>query len=236
MLGLVPARRRGVELLDDPDVPANVAERSLRDVARSNVLFGGRRAVVRTFERLLPQLASLGAASGTATTLLDVGTGLGDIPAAARRRAARHGVSLVTLGVDLRASLAAASRDRIGIAVCADGLRLPFADRSVDVVTCSQVLHHFADDDAVALLREMTRVARVAVIVGDLRRSWLAAALFWLVSFPLGFHRVTRHDGVVSVLRGFTTDDMRRLACAAGVDSPDVRRMLGWRVAATWAA
>ena len=24
---------------------------------------------------------------------------------------------------------------------------------------------------------------------------------FWLVSFPLGFHGITRHDGVLSVLR-----------------------------------
>jgi len=223
----VPRRRRGHELLDDPDVPADVAERSLRDVARSNVLFGGRRAVLRALDTMLPHVGAHG-------TLLDVGTGLGDIPAAARRLAARRGVTLTTVGVDLRASLVAACRARIGEAVCADALALPFADATVDVVTCSQVLHHFADDDAVRVLRELTRVARVGVVVGDLRRSWLAASLFWLVSWPLGFHRVTRHDGTLSVLRGFTARELHALAARAGVTSPTVRHSLGWRLAANW--
>jgi len=118
--------------------------------------------------------------------------------------------------------------------VCGDVLALPFADGAVDVVTCSQLLHHFTDDDAVRALRELSRVARVAVVVGDLRRSWLAASLFWLVSWPLGFHRVTRHDGTLSVLRGFTADELRAMAERAGVPRPEVRRSLGWRLAATW--
>jgi len=116
----------------------------------------------------------------------------------------------------------------------ADALALPFDDGAVDVVTCSQVLHHFAEDEAVRVLRELTRVARVGVVIGDLRRSWLAAALFWLASWPLGFHRVTRHDGVLSVLRGFTRDELRTLAERAGASAPAVRRSLGWRLAATW--
>jgi SAM-dependent methyltransferase len=119
--------------------------------------------------------------------------------------------------------------------VCADALVLPFADGGVDVVTCSQVLHHFAEADVVRLLRELTRVARVGVVIGDLRRSWLAAGLFWLASWPLGFHRVTRHDGTLSVLRGFTVDELAALARAAGAREPTVRRSAGWRLAASWA-
>jgi SAM-dependent methyltransferase len=224
---LVPTRRRGVELLDDPSVDAAVAERSHADIARSNWLFGGRRAVLRGVARLLPALGARG-------VLVDVGTGLGDIPHAVRRMAARRGVELTTIGVDLRASLVASGRARIGEAVCANALALPFADRAIDIVTCSQLLHHFEERDAERLLRELTRVARVGVVVGDLRRSWLAAGLFWLVSFPLRFSPVTRHDGVQSVLRGFTVAELRRLAERAGAAAPTVRRSLGWRLAATW--
>ena len=73
---------------------------------------------------------------------------------------------------------------------------------------CSQVLHHFSASEAAKLLREMDRVARVRVVVSDLRRSWIAAAGLWLVSFPLRFHAVSRHDGVVSVMRGFTPEEL----------------------------
>lgn len=225
---LTPARRRGVEIIDDPQLDASLITRSLRDVVRANTLFGGRRAVLRELRAVLGAL-------GSEATLLDVGTGLGDIPRHARALAARRGVRLTTVGVELSAPLAAASRASTGISVCADAFRLPLRDRSVDVVTCSQLLHHFPDAECARLLGELSRVARVRVIVSDLRRSWIAAAGFWLASWPLGFHPVTRHDGVLSVLRGFTTGELRaqvRDACGA---TPRVRRRLGWRVTATWA-
>jgi hypothetical protein len=99
---------------------------------------------------------------------------------------------------------------------------------------CSQLLHHFENAEADRLLREMNRVARRAVIVSDLRRSWIAAAGFWLVSFPLRFHRVTRHDGVLSVLRGFTAQELQRLVTTATGVTPVVAHRLGWRLTASW--
>jgi SAM-dependent methyltransferase len=229
MLFTPPARRRGVEILDEPGVDDATVVRSLRDVARSNALFGGRRAVLRAVD---DALAALGGAREA--TLLDVGTGMGDIPAQARQLAGRRGVRLTTFGVELSEPLARAARGRVDGVARADAFALPFADASVDVVTCSQLLHHFADADAARLLAELSRVARARVVVGDLRRSWLAAAGFWLASWPLGFHPVTRHDGVVSVLRGFTAPELTALARAAGASAPDVRRRLGWRLVASW--
>ena len=227
---LTPRRRRGHEYLDDPAIDGAIVVRSLHDVARANTLFGGRRAVLRALDEILPALA----VRGTDATLLDVGTGMGDIPFHARRLAARRGVRLDTIGVELSEPLARASRARVGHAVLADGFALPFTDGGIDVVTCSQLLHHFAEPDAERLLRELTRVARVRVIVGDLRRSWLAAGGFWLASWALRFHAVTRHDGVLSVLRGFTRAELTDLARAAGADAPHVRHRLGWRVVASW--
>jgi ubiquinone/menaquinone biosynthesis C-methylase UbiE len=167
-------------------------------------------------------------------TLLDVGTGLGDIPCRARKVARESGVDLTTIGLDSALELARASRPALGITVCADALRLPFADRSVDIVMCSQVLHHFAGTDALRLLREMNRVARVRVVVSDIRRSWLAAAGLWLVSFPLRFHAVSRHDGVVSVMRGFTAAELADTVHQAISRRPVVHRRRGFRVTTSW--
>ena len=167
-------------------------------------------------------------------TLLDVGTGAGDIPSGGRAAAARMGIELVTIGVDGSEALARAAKSKSLPTVRATALALPFADRSVDIALCSQVLHHFEHQNAITLLRELNRVARHRVIVSDLRRSWVAAAGIWLASFPLHFHPVSRHDGVVSVLRGFTCDELRHLVRAAVHQMPSVRNHFGFRTTAAW--
>ncbi len=223
---LIPARRRGVELLDDPRVDPADRHAAQDDIRRSNVWLGGLRAALRELRAVI--------VPGQNTVLLDVGTGLADILAEATRDAQKSGAALTTIGLDGALSLLTAARGSTTGMVCADALALPFRDRSVDVTMCSQLLHHFSDADVDRLLRELHRVSRRAVVVCDLRRSWLAAIGFWLVSFPLRFHPITRHDGVVSVLRGFTADELRRHVRAATGASPRVRRRLGFRLTARW--
>ena len=224
---LTPPRRRGVEILDLPDVDPQVVTRSLADVARANALFGGISSAMKEIEEALGEVPRR-------ATLLDVGTGLGDIPCRARTFAAEKGIDLTTVGLDSVLELTRASRHAVNIAVCGNALHLPFADRSVDIVMCSQVLHHFIAADAARLLREMDRVARVRVVVSDLRRSWIAVAGLWLVSFPLRFHAVSRHDGVVSVLRGFTREELSDTVKEAIARKPVVHQHRGFRITASW--
>ncbi|MDE3128354.1 MAG: methyltransferase domain-containing protein [Gemmatimonadota bacterium] len=223
---LAPARYRGIEYLDDRSVSADLRRRSLRDVARANTLLGGAHAVLAELDRVLP-------GAGSRCTLLDVGTGLGDLPRRAQRRAGRRGVDLVPIGCDVSpAVLKEGSR----CAAAGDALALPFRSRSVDVVVCSQLLHHFEFPDARRVLRELDRVARRAVIVSDLRRSWIAAGGFWLVSWLLGFHAITRHDGVTSVRRGFTAGELAAMVREATGADAHVSRHPGYRLTARWAA
>jgi 2-polyprenyl-3-methyl-5-hydroxy-6-metoxy-1,4-benzoquinol methylase len=220
-------RRRGIEILDQPNVDPALAERSLHDVALANALFGGTRAVLAELAPLWRQLR------GTAI-LLDVGTGLGDIPEHAREEAAQQGITLHTVGLEATPELAGLSRARAGLAICADARRLPFANQSVDIVTCSQVLHHFFGTESGEVLAELNRVGRRLVVVSDLRRSRLAAAGIWLSSFALRFHPVSRHDGVVSVMRGFRGRELRTMVAEAIGHEPAVRHHFGYRVTATW--
>lgn len=224
---LTPPRRRGVEILDSPDVDPAIVTRSLADVARANALFGGISSAVDEIRDALGELPN-------DATLLDVGTGLGDIPCRARAIAKKNGITLRTIGLDAARELAVASRSSVTHSVCADALHLPFADNSIDIVMCSQVLHHFSGIDALKLLREMDRVARRRVIVSDIRRSWLAAAGIWIVSFPLRFHAVSRHDGVVSVMRGFTPNELVDTVHQAVARRPSARRRRGFRVTTSW--
>lgn len=220
-------RLRGVELLDDPGVSSELMNRSMSDVARANVLFGGRRAAMAEFRPVLQSM-------GKRVSMLDVGTGLGDIPASAKSIARQLGVDLWTIGFDLSLPLVRENRKRNDVVTSGDALRLPFKDNSVDIVMASQMLHHFQFDDAVVVVREMNRVARKRAIISDLRRSVFAAAGIWAASFPLGFHPVSRHDGVVSVMRGFLSNELTEIVRAATGTTPEVRHRLGFRLTASW--
>ncbi|MEO6446960.1 MAG: methyltransferase domain-containing protein [Gemmatimonadaceae bacterium] len=222
-----PRRQRGIEILDGNDVDHVVRARSHRDIAMSNALFGGTRAwrsELDAIMHLLPPRA----------TLLDIGTGTGEATAIAADRCARAAVQLTTFGLDHDAGLVTSARRHAHHGVCASALALPFPDASLDIVNCAQVAHHFEDAELRQLLREMHRVARLRVIVSDLRRSWAAVAGLWMASFPLRFHPISRHDGVVSILRGFTRTELGDLVYDSVGTRPVVRRHLGFRLSASW--
>jgi hypothetical protein len=228
----------GAELLDDPRADPHAVRRELRDIARLNSLFGGTRAVVRELETIFKKgKREEGRGKSATWTLLDVGTGLGDIPRAAAVAARRHGVTLRLVGVELNRAAAVAARDMNGTdrlaLVLADGGALPLRPRSVDIVIASQVLHHLSRDVAVRWIATFGALARRAVVLADLRRSRVAMGALWLASFPLGFSATTRHDGVLSLRRGYTRAEFNEMLVAAGVD-PIAQYRPGFRVAAAW--
>lgn len=205
----------GRELLDDPAAAPELVSLSLRNIARANRWFGGASAVRFGLARALtprPRQAAL--------SLLDVGTGLGDLPRMAVAWAARQGVVLRPLGLERHGVAARLARQGGLAAVVGDGGALPFRSGSVDLVLLSQVAHHFAPGAVVRLLRECARVARRAVIVADLRRSGLAAVGFQLASRLLRFDADTVRDGVTSLRRGFTPRSLAALLAEAGVAAP----------------
>ena len=166
-------------------------------------------------------------------TLLDLGTGAGDLPGDAVRWAARRGWRLVPVGLE-RSRVAAALASAAGCpCAVADAGMAPFRDKSVDLVLVSQVLHHLAPASAVRLLRDCDRLARLGVVVADLRRARLAGPLFRLGGRLLGFDPVTLCDGVTSIRRGYDPGELRALLGRAGVQGR-VNRRPGYRLVATW--
>jgi SAM-dependent methyltransferase len=225
----------GSELLDDPRADSAAVQTELRDIGRLNALFGGTRAVVRELERFFER-GSREAGNGrrAAWTLLDVGTGLGDIPRAAAAAARRYGIDLRPVGLELNATAARTAHAQGVPAIVADGNAMPVRPRSVDVVIASQVLHHLPREVAAGWIAVFDRLARRAVVLADLRRSRVAMVGVWAASLGLGMGRVTRHDAVVSLRRGYTKREFAALLAAAGV--PAVARYRpGFRVVAAWA-
>ena len=206
----------GVELLGGPLDDLAALAGNLRDLRRINRWLGGVQLSAAGIEAL--------AAHRPEVTLLDIGTGGADIPIALLQAAHRRGRRLAVVGIDSRPEIVAAARALAKAAavevarlevVVGDGRSIPFPDRSFDVAHASLVLHHLEPDDAVGLLREMRRVARLGVVINDLDRSrlgWLGA---WLIGHLLTGNRYTRVDAPLSVRRAYRHDEAADMIRAA---------------------
>lgn len=223
-----PVRRDEPEMMDSPGLPvAEVADayHVLQQVNRQ--FFGSRRSLGRELDRLLDE----DRAGAQHLSALDVGSGSGDLAHALRDRARARGVALSALTLD-RDPTALALATRLGLpAVRGDALRLPCADRSIDLVTAVKFAHHFAGGSLALLLGEMTRVARRRVIVLDIRRHWLAYWGFMAWSRAFTRNRLVRYDGPLSVLRGFTRAELAALAAPVHTFSWAVRGYAGFQLA-----
>lgn len=218
----------GRELLDRPDADPHLVRRNLADIAKANRWLGGRRALSLGLQRTVGHLPA-----GTRLTLLDIGTGSGDLPAFCRTWARARGLTIDPVGLE-RIPAAARIAAGNGLATfigCASAF--PVRPKSVDIVLVSQVVHHFNRDAAVELLRWCDRFARRAVIMVELLRSRMAAAAYQVGSRILGFAPVTIDDGLTSIERGLTANEARALLADAGV-SAAVTRVAPYRLVATW--
>lgn len=224
---LTPEKRPGPEYLDLPPDAYSFAEleESLADIRAVNRWLGDRRALIK----------HLAAKVGEAPrfSILDVATGSADLPVEIVRWGRKKGKEVMVTAIDINegtveiARKVAAQYAEITVEV-ADGLNLPYPDRSFDVVLCCKSCHHLSEADNVRLIREMLRVSRRGFLVLDLRRSWVAWFLITALTQMLTRNRLTRHDGPLSVLRSFTDPELRRLAEEAGATKIGVRREPFW--------
>ncbi len=230
-LPLRPARTHEEEWMDFPDQdPALLAE-CLDDLCRLNRWSGGLCLTIRAIRHLSRDLAP-----GAELKIIDLATGAADFPRATAAWARRRGLRVSVLATNLSSKiLGLAARNAppdVEFAV-ADARRLPFADGSFDVATCSLVLHHLESDDAVLMLREMRRVARRGVIVNDLVRSWVGYLGALVVPRVMSKNPLFRHDAPLSVRRAYTKGEMAALAARAGLGPVRFCGLPGYRLTMT---
>lgn len=225
-----PARLLGaIELMDRPDVDLGELSRTLEDLAWINRWLGGTRLVRGRLESLFATLPS-------PIRILDVATGNADIPRAIARWGRRHDLRIQIEAVDSHAQILALARQasqayaEIHIRQ-GDALNLPYRDGSFDVVLASLILHHMEGERQVRLLGELYRVARVAVVVNDLRRGRWPFLVTWGSLRLVSRSRIIHHDGPVSVRRGFLAEELLALAREAGWARARVSRHAFFRLA-----
>jgi SAM-dependent methyltransferase len=159
--------------------------------------------------------------------LLEVGGASGDIPVCVANVFGRQGVRLDFVVLD-RSPVHLNGTER---RAAGDALALPFADGSFDLVGSSLLVHHLEPGEVVRFINESLRVARVAALVNDLRRSPVHLALTY-AGFALYRSRLTRHDAPASVRRAYTPEELRECLQATPAEAIEVRKHYLYRMGA----
>ncbi len=220
-----PDRRDDPELMDAPGLPEAEVEDAYRILRRVNRQLGNLRTIRREFRRFVREDIR----GSSSITVVDVGSGSGDIPIAIREMVSDRTIQVMALDRDPTA-VASARRQSLNV-VQGDALALPFADQAIDLVLAVKFVHHFHGPSLDRLLAEMVRIARHRVVILDIRRHWLAYWGFRAWSLLFTRNRLVRHDGPLSVLRGFTPEEL--LGATRGLSRFDwtVRSYPGFQLA-----
>lgn len=212
------SRDAGVrELMDDPDCDPVTLDRTYARFRLVNRLVSGWR---RTYRAQIRPLLS----TSRSTSLLDVGSGGGDVARALAGWARADGLSLRVVGVDPdpRAhAFATAFPAPPGVSFRQAGsAELVAAGERYDVVISNHVLHHLDAPGLSRLLEDCQHLASRLVLHSDLRRSRLAYLGWAAVSWPAARDTFVFTDGLLSIRRSYRPAEL-----AAAVPA-------GWQVAA----
>lgn len=210
------------ERMDDPHCEREVLERTYAQFGVVNAAVAGWR---RTYRRHLRPLLS----RDRATTLLDIGSGGGDVARSLAGRARRDGFSLEVTAADPdpRAHAWALSRPAVpGVEYLRTfSSELVAEGRSFDLVISNHLLHHLDGEQFTTVLRDSERLARRRAVHSDIRRSPVAYLLFSEGTRPFFRGSFIREDGLTSIRRSCTEDELRELAPPRW----RVRRQAPWR-------
>lgn len=198
-----------LEQMDRPDCDPAKLERTYTRFPLVNRAFSGWGGIYR--HRLRPLLEAAGGGS-----ILDVGCGGGDIARGIARMARADGLVVDVTGIDpderaLR--FASASEPVEGVSYRqADSSALVAEGRKYDVVLSNHVLHHLSAPEFSAVLHDSELLARRLALHNDINRSPLAWGLFCAGVWPLGFGSYIWQDGLTSIRRSYTAQELRDAA------------------------
>ncbi len=210
-------RSSAIEWMDTQPVGMADYRACLEDMSAANRLTLGYRPTLAYFDR-----ATRGWPPGRSFSVLDVGFGYGDMLRRLRRWADERRFRVELSGVDLHpwsAGIAAAVTPA-GMAIryeTGDAFALP--KLRYDFIICSLMTHHLSDAQLVTFLGWLDSSAVRGWFINDLHRHAVPYYLFAALAALAGWHRFVRHDGPVSIARGFRKEDWQVLLDRAGVSA-----------------
>lgn len=205
-------RSNAPETMDDFYMEGEILRDALDKIAAINRLLGGNKVTLQGVEELIKHSKT---GIDKEISILDVGCGNGDMLRALAEYGVKKGLNFKLTGIDANdftvrhARKLSASFPNISY-LCADIFDEIKQAQVYDVILCTLTLHHFKDEEIFSLTEGFKSQARMGIVVNDLHRTAIAYYLFSAICFIFRLNKMSRDDGLVSILRGFKRADLLR--------------------------
>ncbi|SMF71705.1 Methylase involved in ubiquinone/menaquinone biosynthesis [Paenibacillus uliginis N3/975] len=205
------------ELMDDFSTGGEELIEALKHLRRLNKIFAAPGPTRYGIEKLWNDIGR-----PESLTILDVGAGSGDVNRKLLQWADDKGIHLNITLVDLTEEACEEARSlfqnepRIQVKQ-ADVRQMPEA--FADIVTGSQFVHHFDGEELIDIVSHMLKASRYGVVINDIHRHVVSYTAVWITTRIISRNRYIRHDGPLSVAKGFTGADWKDLKRKLNHDS-----------------
>jgi 2-polyprenyl-3-methyl-5-hydroxy-6-metoxy-1,4-benzoquinol methylase len=210
-------RAQEPELMDDFSKGGAELREALQHLRRLNRIFGAAAPTLYGVRRLW-----IGADKPRQLSILDIGSGSGDVNGRLLRWAAANRIDLRITLIDIteeaceEARLFFRNEPRVQV-MRSDLFTLPEA--YADVITGTQFVHHFATDELPMVVESMIKASRLGVVINDIHRHWIPWAAVWLAARMISNNRYIVNDGPLSVAKGFRSADWANLRIRLSLSS-----------------
>ncbi|RZJ27768.1 MAG: methyltransferase domain-containing protein, partial [Flavobacterium sp.] len=212
-----------VEMMDDFSLEGELLTDALDKIAGINRFLGGNKVTLQGVQHLLADIPK-----DYEITIVDLGCGNGDMLRALADFAVKDERHFKLIGIDANRCTIdyAKSLSTVYPAIdykCADIFNLDLSALQCDIALATLTLHHFVDEDILHLLKDLNKNSRIGIVVNDLERSGLAYHLFKMICFLFNLNRMSREDGLVSILRGFKKKELVAFSEKLGLKKYSIR-------------
>ncbi|SMC93920.1 methyltransferase domain-containing protein [Pedobacter africanus] len=201
-------RSEAAETMDDFSMEGEILKDALDKIAGINQLLGGNNITLNGLKQLINKHKI-----EREISILDVGCGNGDMLRFLADYANRNHLNFKLTGIDANAFTIGYARklsaDYANISYrCADIFEELKQDQAYDVILCTLTLHHFKNAELLQLMAVFKTKANMGIVVNDLHRSAAAYYLFSAICFVFRLNKMSRDDGLTSILRGFKKGEL----------------------------
>lgn len=201
-------RTDAAEIMDDFSLKGKLLIDALDKIAVINQWLGGNKLTLNGVEKLIQDIPK-----ESPICILDLGCGNGDMLRSLADYAVTNQRNFTLIGIDANEfTLQYAKESSINYPnikyLSEDIFEFDWAHYSIDIALCTLTLHHFKDEKIIDFIQTLNQKTNVGIVVNDLQRSKVAYRLFQIICFVFQLNKMSKEDGLTSILRGFKKEEL----------------------------